>query len=324
MSYMFSRNSIIFSYGNCRNDADSHDEVRQTVMSYIESNADYFKLFMEDDESIDLYIRRMKSSYEWGGHQELYAASQCFGTNIVIHQLDCPDYIIQANNVKNSATTIHLSYHGECHYNSVIALDHANAIDHTNSIKIDKSDGTVENDDRKFHDREIDLVAHSVPWMNRDYVMSALSSSGGDVDAAIEWLCIHMNEHCDLVGQNVVENGVTDTLDRARDDSKVISYGMTVDNPDNHNEKDHSIIAIPCSTIIPSSHECKDESNRHHQIDQGTVTTNILSTVESPIISIDTNELALTSGGKHKAKAAISTPRPAATLSKKVPSYLLF
>lgn len=84
-----------------RNDADSHDEIRQTIVSYIESNAEYFKLFMEDDESIEHYITKMRSCNEWGGNQELYAASQCFDTNIVIHQLNSPDYILQTKSVKS-------------------------------------------------------------------------------------------------------------------------------------------------------------------------------------------------------------------------------
>lgn len=183
-----------------RNDADSHDEIRQTIVSYIESNAEYFKLFMEDDESIEQYISMMKSCYEWGGHQELYAASQCFDTNIVIHQLNSPDYIIQANSLKsNSATTIHLSYHGECHYNSVIMIDHARGgvddADATASV----TTATADKRGRKFNDGVIDLVALSVPWVDREYVMSALSSNEGDVDAAVDWLCTHMSESCGVV-----------------------------------------------------------------------------------------------------------------------------
>jgi len=126
-------------------------------VSYIESNAEYFKLFMEDDESIEHYITKMRSCNEWGGNQELYAASQCFDTNIVIHQLNSPDYILEAKSVKsNSTTTIHLLYHGDCHYNSVIMIDHIRGDDADADIN-----GTVEKSERELNDvnsKECEIV----------------------------------------------------------------------------------------------------------------------------------------------------------------------
>ena len=121
-------------------------------MSYIESNAEHFKLFMEDGESIEQYITRMRSCNEWGGNQELYAASQCFDRNIVIHQVNRPDYIIEANTVKsNSTNTINLSYHGLCHYNSVIMIDHIRGDDADVDVN-----GTVEKSERReLNDRAL-------------------------------------------------------------------------------------------------------------------------------------------------------------------------
>lgn len=242
-----------------RNDADSHDEIRQTIVSYIESNAEYFKLFMEDDESIEQYITKMKSCNEWGGHQELYAASQCFDTNIVIHQLNSPDYIIQANSVKsNSTTTIHLSYHGECHYNSVIMIDHIRGGDADADVN-----GTADKSEREFNDRVIDLVALSVPWVDRENVMSALSSNDGDVDAAVDWLCTHMSEHCGVVAKDegthsdgattMASNDFISTISVHNDvtcirSDKEDEYGgLLVHALNDHDEKDSVIDAIPDS-----------------------------------------------------------------------------
>ena len=57
-----------------------------------------------------------RTSGEWGGNPELYAASQCLGVNIYVHQVHTPTYIISS---EKATKDIHISYHGECHYNSV-------------------------------------------------------------------------------------------------------------------------------------------------------------------------------------------------------------
>lgn len=103
---------------------DDHLVFRFKVMCYIEQQRDHFTLFMEDDEDFDDYVSRMKTTREWGGHQELYAASQTLRVNIVVHQADyinAPRFVLQC---ENATRDIHLSYHGDCHYNSVrSALD---------------------------------------------------------------------------------------------------------------------------------------------------------------------------------------------------------
>jgi OTU domain-containing protein 3 len=53
-------------------------------MSYIEEHRDEFEPFMEDDEPFDTYVHRMRNEKEWGGHQELFAASQLFKVSVVI------------------------------------------------------------------------------------------------------------------------------------------------------------------------------------------------------------------------------------------------
>lgn len=51
-------------------------------MSYIEEHRDGFEPFMEDDEPFDTYVARMRNEKEWGGHQELFAASQLFKVSV--------------------------------------------------------------------------------------------------------------------------------------------------------------------------------------------------------------------------------------------------
>ena len=99
-----------------------HPEFRDKVIRYIKRNKEHFCLFLEDDENFNDYVERMKVSGEWGGHLELYALTQCCNVTIVIHQLDSPNYKLPAAD-PHSKIEIHLSYHGECHYNSVKRFD---------------------------------------------------------------------------------------------------------------------------------------------------------------------------------------------------------
>ena len=161
-------------------------------MDHIESNRDVFEPYMEDDESFDDYLGRMRGEAEWGGHQELVAASQLYKVrvveaasqrrlkwvtsfkirtiwrvwfssiwllsapyplpgvansnrnpwlrllrclrapptyasifcvseqaNVVVHQFKAPRFFIP---FEKARLTLHLSYHGEHHYNSVRAI----------------------------------------------------------------------------------------------------------------------------------------------------------------------------------------------------------
>lgn len=103
---------------------DRHGEIRHDIMNYIEANSDHFQLFIEDDETFDDYLSRMRTHGEWGGHQELFAASQVFNLNIHVHQLDAPQFLLPASGLGKNPTIreIHLSYHGEYHYNSLNSI----------------------------------------------------------------------------------------------------------------------------------------------------------------------------------------------------------
>jgi len=117
------------SDGNClfraladqlRGRPEDHGEIRQHVIDFIEAHETDFAPFVEDDEKFSDYVHRMRNEGEWGGQQEICAASRCFHVNVVIHQLDCPRFEIL---FKASAPTIHLSFHGASHYNSIRAWD---------------------------------------------------------------------------------------------------------------------------------------------------------------------------------------------------------
>ncbi len=58
---------------------------------------------------------------EWGGYQELCAAAEAFGITIYVHQVEGPRFVVSGSGVLNRS--IHVSYHGEMHYNSVRLAD---------------------------------------------------------------------------------------------------------------------------------------------------------------------------------------------------------
>jgi hypothetical protein len=71
-------------------DAIGHRDLRQRIMDYVETNRDDFEPFMEDDESFDDYVERMREDGEWGGNQELCAAARLLNRLIIIHQFQAP------------------------------------------------------------------------------------------------------------------------------------------------------------------------------------------------------------------------------------------
>lgn len=169
-------------------DCDHHMMFREKIMKYITEHADHFSLFMEDDEKFEAYVERMNECNEWGGHQELYAASQCLNTNITVYQLDNPTYVIQAGENTSKTKNIKLSYHGDCHYNSV-RVD-PNHISTTTPAASGTTTTTSTAVDTSFvFDDDLAVVQGAVPWLDRDRVVQVLQQCKGDVDAAIELLC---------------------------------------------------------------------------------------------------------------------------------------
>jgi hypothetical protein len=104
---------------------DQHCDVRKDIVGYIEQKREIFEPFIEDDESFDDYIERMRSEAIWGGHQELVAARDVYEVSIFVHQLGAPRLEIHHDTSKRE---FHLSYHGDFHYNSVrVASDKGGA-----------------------------------------------------------------------------------------------------------------------------------------------------------------------------------------------------
>jgi len=165
--------------------AGAHSEVRRRVVEHMAAHREDFEPFMEDDEPFDAYLRRMGRDGEWGGHQELFAASRLLRATVVVHQFNAPRFELT---FEGAGRTLHLSYHGEMHYNSVRGLDDPalpnkpaapitlRALRAAPPLPGGGGAGAVAQ------------VSRAVPSASPEVVRRTLRDAGGDVDAAVELL----------------------------------------------------------------------------------------------------------------------------------------
>jgi hypothetical protein len=159
---------------------------------FVVSESDYYEMFCSQarrsmtSRLTSNYCRYFRTFGEWGGHQELYAASQCLHVNIIVHQCtsNSPRFILTC---EGATRDINLSYHGECHYNSVNSVtepsESLNFSDMKRSLsQIDEApNSALENE-----------VLRALPWSSSsDQIKLALKLCGNDVDAAVELLMLN-------------------------------------------------------------------------------------------------------------------------------------
>jgi hypothetical protein len=195
--------------GNClfRSIADQtigcdrqHYDIRMKVVEYMEKHKNHFILFIEDDEDFGDYIDRMKTDKEWGGHQEIYAASQCLKVNIIVHQCDAARYVIHC---EEAIHDINISYHGECHFNSVRGIDDDG-----------ESNAKVLTKHRKHHQAVEQSVSKARSLSNNDCY-----DNDDEIDIDIDGIDINGND------VNDIDIDIHDTIDESNnqrvDDSDV-------------------------------------------------------------------------------------------------------
>jgi OTU domain-containing protein 3 len=76
-------------------DNGDHLHYRTKVVDYIQQHEDNFKPFIEDDESLNDYITRMRRDGTWAGNIELQAASMALHVNFRIYQPGQPVWTIK-------------------------------------------------------------------------------------------------------------------------------------------------------------------------------------------------------------------------------------
>ena len=120
-------------------DSDEHPVV-QKLLDYVMKDSNHFAAFFDDeneegDRSFSDYCQRLQQDGQWGGNMELAAACEVYGVQIIVHQSgtnanayclqpsrEAPDHTESLDTGGGPGIAIHISYHGDCHYNSVRQL----------------------------------------------------------------------------------------------------------------------------------------------------------------------------------------------------------
>lgn len=170
---------------------DRHSEVRQKIVNYMSEHDDHFKLFVEDDEPFDDYITRMHTAREWGGHQELFAASCCYNANIFVYQLQTPRWVLPAPDgvSPSDAATINLSYHGEYHYNSLRHDQNFHPEMHSAKATI-IADSTSQKENEKVEKERRELLEQlqsTLPWISPTSATASLEVCDYQFLKAVEY-----------------------------------------------------------------------------------------------------------------------------------------
>ncbi|KAK9830321.1 hypothetical protein WJX72_010989 [[Myrmecia] bisecta] len=102
-----------------------HMALRGRVVHYMRCHHDDYAPYMEDDEDFQHYCKRMAEEGTWAGQHEQVALARLLGLQLRIYQAGQPCWTLRPGDpdFPPDAPTIHLSYHGMEHYNSVRLAD---------------------------------------------------------------------------------------------------------------------------------------------------------------------------------------------------------
>jgi len=186
-------------------DSNKYQSLRDSVVTYMKQHEEYFTSFIEDDESFDDYVEKMSNDGEWGSQIEIVILSRLLIIDIVVHQVDGPRFVIKYEssegidsacinkNAKQIPRVAHISYHGNCHYNSIRMIDD------------DDSRPAVEYHTKNSYTQCNDLVKdvlNAVSWLTKRHAEIALEMSSGDVGIAIDLLFTNSNLITDIINKN--------------------------------------------------------------------------------------------------------------------------
>lgn len=172
----------------------------------------------------------MSIDKEWGGHQELYALSQVLKIDIVVHQVDGPKYIIKyetADTNKKTSGIAHISYHGNCHYNSVRFIDDN---DDLPAIDFHSLNNSECNDSVK-------IIMKAVPWLTKRHAELALEMTNNDVDNSIDFLISDSDTITKLIEN---ENSDNDINNINNDINDINNKNENNNGNDNNNSKSNN------------------------------------------------------------------------------------
>lgn len=146
-------------------------------------------------------------------------------------------------NIKKNITSIHISYHGECHYNSVRRKDD-NDIDGEKplviNLTIDKSNQSIGEKERNLEKNQLlleDIVGTACPWKSSSYIKKALELNDSNSDNTIEFII----SNPDYLFDELVEINIDlDKIDiDIENNSNIHINNNTIENEDD--KKDNKI-----------------------------------------------------------------------------------
>ena len=327
--------------GNCmfRSIADQlignenkYERYREIICNYIEKHEDHFKYFIEDDETFPDYLKRMRDDGEWGGQQELYAAAQSLNIDIYIHQVNAPRFVFLCDNNTNTHTTadtsisyttshrsIHLSFHGECHYNSVRLLSDDTYDQPTVHIKLPSPDDSSTNTlataatittststtmtaTTAFNNNKnklMETVSNSVPWASFEDIKIALEMTENEIDDTIEVLMANPN------GLSKSVNLSTSSTNNEDDANYIATTCTNKDDKNNRPDIKSEIIKVAdkmkATKTTVSTSKTKNDSNNEIKSEStsatgtvNTTTNNKKSSISKKVSEINSNTTKIT------------------------------
>ena len=193
-------------------DEKGHKTIRDAICNHMSQHAEEFKLFVEDDESWEDYLGRMRKDGTWAGQIELVVASRVFSLKLHIHQHSLPVWVITE---PSSSKPVHLAFEDD-HYNSVRMLNDFSdsppaPINPTLGSSAPEEDSSSIRRGMWGEDEE-KAVSQGTGCKDQALVQKFLLESNGDVDIAIERLIEHLSRQEEAQEVEVEKEKITEEV----------------------------------------------------------------------------------------------------------------
>lgn len=197
--------------------------LRADATRYMEANEGDFAPFVEDDEAIGDYLRRMRQAGCWGGNMELTSLSRCHQLEIHIYQPgEVKPWIIGDGNGSADDDTDDVSvriakllYVNGDHYQSLRELDDdgGGPARHKETAEADEAYAAVVSE----------VAERGCVWERT--AAAALVECGGDVEAAVDYVRA-LGDGADEALAAEFREGARATITR---DGEAVALGAAVD-----------------------------------------------------------------------------------------------
>ena len=143
---------------------NNFEKYRKITTDYMEEHKEEFQPFIEDDITIDDYIKSMKEDKEWGGNLEIYALSMALHANFYVYIHNHPMYVVK--NFDDPKKNIMLTYHDGKHYNSLRKLEEKKEGEDDNNNGSQSEDNEESDEEVDPHLNDVNKLIQSVKTLN--------------------------------------------------------------------------------------------------------------------------------------------------------------